>query len=92
MLLALATLSLTLAHGLQLDLCRAAPQRASSSPLLSRKLLLHTGAAALLAGSQSAIAEEEEKFSKMGGLLEPFIDVQKGYKLYKPAGWTKVSL
>ena len=25
----------------------------------------------------------------MGGLLEPFIDTQKGYKLYVPAGWNK---
>ncbi len=25
----------------------------------------------------------------MGGLLEPYIDTQKGYKLYKPAGWNQ---
>ncbi len=25
----------------------------------------------------------------MGGLLEPFIDTQKGYKLYSPTGWNK---
>ena len=25
----------------------------------------------------------------MGGLLEPYIDTQKGYKLYSPKGWNK---
>ena len=25
----------------------------------------------------------------MGGLLEPFVDTQKGYKLYTPSGWNK---
>lgn len=25
----------------------------------------------------------------MGGLLEPYIDTQRGYKLYKPAGWNQ---
>jgi len=25
----------------------------------------------------------------MGGLLEPFVDVQRGYKLYRPAGWNQ---
>merc|ERR1711937_393848 len=27
--------------------------------------------------------------SKLGGLLEPYIDTQRGYKLYKPAGWNQ---
>jgi len=39
-------------------------------------------------GIQSSTAAEEP-FSKMGGLLEPFVDTQKGYKLYTPAGWNK---
>ena len=26
---------------------------------------------------------------QMGGLLEPYIDTQKGYKLYSPKGWNK---
>merc|ERR1712070_1342673 len=26
---------------------------------------------------------------KMGGLLEPYIETGKGFKLYKPAGWNK---
>ena len=25
----------------------------------------------------------------MGGILEPFIDARKGYKLLKPSGWNK---
>jgi len=25
----------------------------------------------------------------MGGLLEPFIETSKGFKLYKPSGWTQ---
>jgi len=46
------------------------------------------GAAASLALASSASAEEPA-FSKMGGLLEPYIDVQRGFKLYKPTGWTQ---
>lgn len=48
-----------------------------------------------LAGATAAAAvgvrhaAAEESFSKMGGLLEPFVDTQKGYKLYTPAGWNK---
>merc|ERR1711908_52686 len=33
--------------------------------------------------------DDASSFSRMGGLLEPYIDTQKGYKLYKPAGWNQ---
>jgi len=45
--------------------------------------------ASVLAGAAPALADEPPAFSKMGGLLEPFIDTQRGYKLYKPAGWNQ---
>ena len=54
------------------------------------------GAAAALAFASSASASDFEdiidgnkEFNKMGGLLEPFVDTQHGFKLYKPAGWNK---
>merc|ERR1719440_2318782 len=52
--------------------------------------MVQSGGAALAALGLTAGASAEEKaFSKMGGLLEPFVDIQKGYKLYKPTGWTQ---
>jgi len=39
--------------------------------------------------AQPAFAEDAPAFTRMGGLLEPYIDVQRGYKLYKPAGWNQ---
>ena len=58
----------------------------------SRRAALQQGAAAAAAiaflPTSSALAAEEMA-SRMGGLLEPFIDTQKGYKLYVPAGWNK---
>jgi photosystem II oxygen-evolving enhancer protein 2 len=48
------------------------------------------GAGSLTLLPWSAVAAEMDgPPSKMGGLLEPFIDTQKGFKLYVPAGWTK---
>ena len=47
-----------------------------------------SAAAATAFGIRGANAAEQP--SKMGGLLEPFIDVQRGYKLYKPSGWSQV--
>ena len=35
------------------------------------------------------IIDGNKEFNKMGGLLEPFVDTQHGFKLYKPAGWNK---
>lgn len=56
----------------------------------TRRSAVQTAGASLAAafGVSSASAAEPE-FSKMGGLLEPFIDTQKGYKLYKPTGWNQ---
>ena len=47
-----------------------------------------TGLAALALGSTAANAEEEP--SRMGGILEPYIDAPRGFKLLKPSGWNKV--
>ena len=44
-------------------------------------------AAAALGAPRSALADEAP--SRMGGLLEPFVDVQRGYKMYVPTGWNK---
>jgi len=57
---------------------------------VTRRAALSTAAgaaAALTVGARGAYAEES--FSRMGGLLEPFVDVSKGYKIYKPSGWTE---
>lgn len=45
-------------------------------------------AAALALGSMTAHADDAAP-SRMGGILEPYIDVQKGFKLLKPSGWNK---
>ena len=47
-----------------------------------------TGLAALALGSTAAGAAEEP--SRMGGILEPYVDAPKGFKLLKPSGWNKV--
>jgi len=81
------------AHALA-SLAAAALLLPSASPPpqpLTRRAALQTAgaaAAALSLGAGSASAEEAS-FSKMGGLLEPFVDVQKGYKIYAPSGWNK---
>jgi len=57
---------------------------------VTRRAALGTAAgaaAALTVGVRGAHAEEP--FSRMGGLLEPFVDVSKGYKIYKPSGWNE---
>ena len=86
-------LHFTLAAALALNLPttpRSAPP-ASSTAALSRRTLVQSGTAAVTAlGLASSASAEEEKFSKLGGLLEPFQDIGKGYKLYVPSGWTKV--
>lgn len=57
-------------------------------PAFSRRAVLGGAySAALLSASLPATAQET--FTNMGGLLEPFTDTQKGYKLYRPSGWTK---
>lgn len=70
----------------------AAPRRGvpSAATVQSRRTLLQKGAVAaatLALGGQSAQAAEA--FTNMGGLLEPFIDTGRGFKFYKPSGWTQ---
>lgn len=64
----------------------------------SRRVVLHGAAAAASAtafarGASAELYEDildgNKEFNKMGGLLEPFVDTQHNYKLYKPAGWNK---
>jgi len=50
--------------------------------------MLQTGAAAVLTAF-SLPAFAEETFNRMAGVLEPFTDVQKGFKLYKPVAWNQ---
>ena len=84
----------TLAHGASgLLLPSQQPLQLQPQPQMSsRRAALQQGAAAAAAiaflPTSSALAAEEMA-SRMGGLLEPFIDTQKGYKLYVPAGWNK---
>ena len=59
--------------------------------VLSRRSCVSAGAAsfaALSLGGTAAYAVEEP--SRMGGILEPYIDAPKGFKLLKPSGWNKV--
>jgi len=59
----------------------------------SRREMLQGGAAAVLAACStpaSAADKAEETFNRMAGVLEPFTDVQKGYKLYRPVAWNQV--
>jgi len=62
----------------------------AQAPLSRRGAVQAAGAsfAAAVLGAQSATAAEPE-FSKMGGLLEPYIDTQRGFKFYKPTGWNQ---
>lgn len=81
-------LSLTFAVGaLLLPTQPAAPP---ASAALTRRMALQAASAAAVATAVGIRgAEAAEAPSKMGGLLEPFIDVQRGYKLYKPSGWSQ---
>jgi len=62
-----------------------------SASVLSRRAALQTAGAAAAATALGVrpVFADEPAFSTMGGLLEPFIDTQKGYKLYRPSGWNK---
>ena len=88
------TIALLAAPALQLPARGSAIGASPSSamvpvPQLSRRGVLETGTAALLA-TYTAPAFAEETFNRMSGVLEPFTDVQKGYKLYKPVAWNQV--
>ena len=67
----------------------AAATAAAAPAALTRRMAVQAaaGGAALALGVRSSSAAEPP--SKLGGLLEPYIDVQKGYKLYKPSGWNQ---
>lgn len=71
----------------------ASPRALTRTGCISRRKQLSQGAAAVSAGVLSVLsahaASADETFSKMGGALEPYIDVQKGYKLYKPTAWNQ---
>merc|ERR1719152_95699 len=78
-------------------LCAAAlslllpPPQAGSA--LTRRAAMQQAAglsAAVVAGvAQPALADDGPAFSRMGGLLEPYIDTQRGFKVYKPSGWNQ---
>jgi len=56
---------------------------------VSRRQQLSVAAAGVLSVLSVQTAAADETFSKMGGALEPYIDVQKGYKLYRPTAWNQ---
>jgi len=71
-----------------------AQQRAVAPTMsaIDRRAMLQNGpvAGALLFGLAPMVANAaEDTFSSMGGALQPYIDVQKGYKLYKPTAWNQ---
>ena len=74
-----------------LTLCAAAASLLlpGGAPVSRRAVMQQAAGAAVLAGVALPANADDDSFNKMGGLLEPFIDTQKGYKLYKPAGWNQ---
>ena len=56
---------------------------------LSRRAALRQATGAAVFGAALPASADEPAFSKLGGLLEPYIDTQRGYKLYKPSGWNQ---
>ena len=71
-----------------------AQQRAVAPTMsaIDRRAMLQNGpvVGALLFGLAPMVANAaEDTFSSMGGALQPYIDVQKGYKLYKPTAWNQ---
>merc|ERR1719453_1120161 len=40
-------------------------------------------------GAGAAEAEATGKVSRMGGLLAPFKDINKGFSIFKPLGWNQ---
>lgn len=73
-------------HGLNVPAAVSTPRAAGAT----RRWVVQAGAGAVAAlGAASRASAEDPGFTKMGGLLEPFIDTQRGYKMYKPTGWTQ---
>ena len=81
-------LALTLAVGALL--LPAQPGAPPAAAAVSRRMAFQVASAAAATAFGIRGANAAEQPSKMGGLLEPFIDVQRGYKLYKPSGWSQV--
>jgi len=73
------------AQGLKLP---AAVANTASRTSASRRWFVQAAGATASLGLAARVGAEEP-FSKMGGLLEPFIDTSRGFKLYKPTGWTQ---
>jgi hypothetical protein len=46
-------------------------------------------AAPASSGSASESQSERPKISRMGGLLDSYKDINKGFSLYKPTGWNQ---
>merc|ERR1719420_107345 len=65
------------------------PAPVTAGDALTRRGLAQSAAAvaALVAGAGGAQAAEQA--NRMGGLLEPYIDAPKGFKMYVPTGWNK---
>ena len=82
---------LMMAHTLALQLPQLPTMPASLESAVSRRWLVQSSglaaAAAALPGAVSAADAPQP--SRMGGLLEPYSDVQRGFRLYKPANWNK---
>lgn len=93
MLPALLSFSCGLTNALQVDTsCRAHPAiNPVVSSLMPRRQFAQGAAALIGLGYANVAMADEEKFSKMAGLLEPYIDVQRGFKLYKPTGWNQAN-
>ena len=71
---------------------RAAPAVAPAAAPQTRRQLIQTAAAAAAAAAAGGVAPAlagGDTFNRMSGVLEPFTDVQKGFKLYKPVAWNQ---
>ena len=68
------------------------------APLSRRETMIAVGGAVLMGGAKLAFADEEDLSAyetipvakdKMGGLLEPFSEVGKGWRIMKPYSWNQ---
>lgn len=57
--------------------------------LTKYSLLLPTVFACIDSNGQATVSEVKLVTTKLGGQLEPFADVSKGYRLAKPLGWNR---
>ena len=86
---------LMMARTLALQLPQLPTMPASLESAVSRRWLVQSSGLAAAAAALGALPDavsaldETPQPSRMGGLLEPYSDVQRGFKLYKPANWNK---